>query len=130
VPDEIADANDSDVVDTVSELAVVPACDTDTVRVMPPPVTVTVPVRAVVPVFALVALAGYLAGAPVVGAVATGFALVAALLNAVFRLCLGCEMYLFIRRLLPAGTHVDAAAENGRENQTDNRFENTEKVIT
>jgi len=55
VPDDIADANDSDVVDTVSELAVVPACDTDTVRVMPPPVTVTVAVRAVVPVFALVA---------------------------------------------------------------------------
>ena len=49
-------------------------------------------------VFALAGLAGYLAGAPVVGAVATGFALVAALLNAVFGFCLGCEMYLLIRR--------------------------------
>ncbi len=80
--------------------------------------------------FALVALAGYLAGAPVVGAVATGFALAAALLNAVFRFCLGCEMYLLIRRLLPARTHVNDAAENGRENETDNRPENKEKVIT
>ncbi|MGI9155950.1 MAG: DUF4395 domain-containing protein, partial [Marmoricola sp.] len=44
-------------------------------------------------VFAVVALAGYLIGIPVVGAVATGFALTAALLNAVLRFCLGCEMY-------------------------------------
>jgi hypothetical protein len=81
-------------------------------------------------VFALVALAGYLAGAPVIGAVATGFALVAALLNAVFRFCLGCEMYLLFRRLLPSRTRVDDAARAGRENETDNRFENKEKVIT
>jgi hypothetical protein len=81
-------------------------------------------------VFALVALAGYLAGASVVGAVATGFALAAALLNAVFRFCLGCEMYLLVRRLAPARTHVNGAVENGRENETDNRFENKEKVIT
>ncbi len=33
------------------------------------------------------------------GLVATGFALVAALLNAVFGFCLGCEMYLIIRRV-------------------------------
>ena len=33
--------------------------------------------------------------------IATGFALVAALLNAVFGLCLGCEMYLLIRRIWP-----------------------------
>ncbi len=36
------------------------------------------------------------------GAVATGFALAAALLNAVFGFCLGCEMYLLIRRIAPA----------------------------
>ena len=48
--------------------------------------------------FALIGLAGFLAGADLVGLVATGFALVAALLNAVFRFCLGCEMYLLIRR--------------------------------
>jgi len=50
-------------------------------------------------VFALVSLAGYLSGATVVGAVAAGFALAAALLNAVFGFCLGCEMYLLLRRL-------------------------------
>ncbi len=49
--------------------------------------------------FALVALVGFLAGAPVVGLVATGFALVAALLNAVFAFCLGCELYLILRRV-------------------------------
>ena len=44
--------------------------------------------------FALVGLVGFLAGADLLGQVAVGFALVAALLNAVFRFCLGCEMYL------------------------------------
>jgi hypothetical protein len=53
-------------------------------------------------VFAVVGTAGYLLGAPLLGAVATGFALVAALLNAVVGFCLGCEMYLTIRRALPA----------------------------
>jgi hypothetical protein len=52
--------------------------------------------------FAVVGAAGYLTGAPVVGAVATGFALVAALLNAVTGFCLGCELYLTVRRALPA----------------------------
>lgn len=50
-------------------------------------------------VFAVVALAGYALGAPVVGLVATAFALVAALLNAAVGLCLGCELYLASRRL-------------------------------
>jgi hypothetical protein len=49
--------------------------------------------------FALIGLAGFLAGATLVGVIATGFALAAALLNAVFGLCLGCEMYLLLRRL-------------------------------
>ncbi len=48
--------------------------------------------------FALVGLAGFLLGADLLGLVATGFALVAALLNAVFRFCLGCEMYLLLQR--------------------------------
>ena len=48
--------------------------------------------------FALVGVVAFLAGATLLGVVATGFALVAALLNAVFGLCLGCEMYLLIRR--------------------------------
>ena len=50
-------------------------------------------------VFAVVALVGYALGAPVVGLVATAFALVAALLNASVGLCLGCELYLAGRRL-------------------------------
>ena len=59
--------------------------------------------------FALVGLVGFLLGADLLGIVATGFALVAALLNAVFGFCLGCEMYLLIKRLtgprvVPVGT--------------------------
>jgi hypothetical protein len=53
-------------------------------------------------VFMLVATAGYLSGAVPVGVVATAFALMAAFLNAVFGLCLGCEMYVLVRRV--AGT--------------------------
>jgi hypothetical protein len=53
-------------------------------------------------IFAVVGAAGYLLGAPVLGAVATGFALVAALLNAATGFCLGCELYLIVRRALPA----------------------------
>ena len=52
--------------------------------------------------FAVVGAVGYLLGAPVVGAVATGLALVAALLNAATGFCLGCELYLIARRALPA----------------------------
>jgi hypothetical protein len=52
--------------------------------------------------FAAVGAAGYLLGAPVLGAVATGMALVAALLNAAIGFCLGCELYLIARRALPA----------------------------
>ena len=48
--------------------------------------------------FAVVGLVGYAAGLPLLGLVATGLALVAALLNAVFGLCLGCELYLLLRR--------------------------------
>jgi hypothetical protein len=54
--------------------------------------------------FALVGAAGYLFGAPLVGAVATGLALVAALLNAATGFCLGCELYLTVRRAQTART--------------------------
>ncbi|GGM66317.1 DUF4395 domain-containing protein [Dactylosporangium sucinum] len=50
-------------------------------------------------VFALATVAGYLSGATVAGVVGASFALLAAFLNAVFGLCLGCEAYLLIRRL-------------------------------
>ena len=52
--------------------------------------------------FAVVGLAGFLTGWDLLGLVATGFALAAALLNAVFGFCLGCEMYLLLRRA-PSG---------------------------
>ena len=51
-------------------------------------------------VFGAVATGSYVAGAPVVGAVAAGFALAAALLNATTGFCLGCEMYLLGQRAL------------------------------
>ncbi|MFI9151476.1 DUF4395 domain-containing protein [Streptomyces sp. NPDC053367] len=50
-------------------------------------------------VFAGVGLAGYAVGAEWLGIAATGAALAAAFLNAVFGYCLGCEMYLLLRRL-------------------------------
>jgi len=49
-------------------------------------------------VFTAIALVAY-AAAPVVALVALGLALVAAVLNAVFRFCLGCELYLLIKRI-------------------------------
>ena len=52
-------------------------------------------------VFAVTGLAGYAAGLTWLGAAATAFALIAAFLNAVFGFCLGCEMYLLIRRIWP-----------------------------
>src|SRR3954470_6857487 len=48
--------------------------------------------------FAGVGLVGFLAGSVVLRLVAAGFALAAALLNAVFGFCLGCEIYLLLRR--------------------------------
>ena len=49
-------------------------------------------------VFALVALVALAVDAPVVALAALALALVAALLNAAAGFCLGCEMYLLIRR--------------------------------
>lgn len=53
--------------------------------------------------FMIVALVGYLSGATLLGAIATGFALGAALLNAVFGFCLGCEVYLLLKRVTTRG---------------------------
>lgn len=43
-----------------------------------------------------------LAGVPYALAISAGFALVAAFLNAAFGFCLGCQMYLLIRRWAPS----------------------------
>jgi hypothetical protein len=49
--------------------------------------------------FALVGVAGFAFGAPLVGVIATAFALAAAFLNAAFGICLGCQIYPLVARL-------------------------------
>jgi hypothetical protein len=56
-------------------------------------------------VFAVVSFAGFISGSTVVGAVFAGFALFAAFLNAAFGICLGCQLYPLVRRVLPAPTN-------------------------
>ncbi|MBB3601825.1 hypothetical protein FHT40_001458 [Mycolicibacterium sp. BK556] len=53
-------------------------------------------------VFAVVGVAGFAFGAPLLGVIATGFALFAAFLNAAFGICLGCQLYPLVTRLRPA----------------------------
>jgi hypothetical protein len=53
-------------------------------------------------IFAVVGTAGFATGAPLVGVIATGAALVAAFLNAAFGICLGCQLYPLVARLRPA----------------------------
>ena len=61
-------------------------------------------------VFAVVGAVGYLAGLPVLGIVATAFALGAAFLNAAFGFCLGCELYPLIARLTVKSNQQGATA--------------------
>jgi Domain of unknown function (DUF4395) len=49
-------------------------------------------------VFAVIGVIGFAAGIQLLGLVATGFALVAAFLNAAFGLCLGCQIYPLVAR--------------------------------
>ncbi|KAA0117032.1 DUF4395 domain-containing protein [Mycolicibacterium sp. P9-22] len=49
-------------------------------------------------VFAAVGTAGFALGVPLVGLIATGFALFAAFLNAAFGICLGCQIYPLVAR--------------------------------
>src|SRR6201991_1468782 len=49
-------------------------------------------------VFAVVGVIGFASGAPLLGLIATGFALVAAFLNAAFGICLGCQIYPLVAR--------------------------------
>jgi len=66
-------------------------------------------------VFALAGVAGYAAGITVLGIVATAAALAAAFLNAAFGFCLGCEMYLIIRRFWPARTASGLVDDSDKE---------------
>jgi hypothetical protein len=52
-------------------------------------------------VIAVIGVAGYAAGVRPLGMAAAAAGLVAAFLNGVVGLCLGCEMYLLIRRIWP-----------------------------
>ncbi|MCW2599181.1 MAG: hypothetical protein JWM02_1010 [Frankiales bacterium] len=53
--------------------------------------------------FAFAGTVAFLAGATLTGQIFTGFALVAALLNAAVGLCLGCEVYLLSKRFTTRG---------------------------
>lgn len=57
--------------------------------------------QAVGAVFALAGVAGFASGAAIVGIVFAALALAAAFLNAAFNFCLGCQVYLFIKRTRP-----------------------------
>lgn len=50
-------------------------------------------------VFAVIGVAGFAAGVPMLGVVATAFALLASFLNAGFGICLGCQLYPLAARL-------------------------------
>ncbi len=65
-------------------------------------------------VFGLVGVAGYAAGITVLGIVATAAALAAAFLNAAFGYCLGCQIYLSIRKFWPS-RHGRLQAEPDKE---------------
>jgi hypothetical protein len=54
-------------------------------------------------VFAVVGAVGFATGLSTLGLIATGFALVAAFLNAAFAICLGCQLYPLIARLRRSG---------------------------
>ncbi|OBK22729.1 hypothetical protein A5634_07085 [Mycobacterium asiaticum] len=49
-------------------------------------------------IFAVAGVIGFAAGLPLVGEIATAFALFAAFLNAAFGICLGCQMYPLVAR--------------------------------
>jgi hypothetical protein len=53
-------------------------------------------------VISLIGIVGYGTGVTPLGMAAAAAGLVAAVLNGVFGICLGCEMYLLIRRMWPA----------------------------
>jgi Domain of unknown function (DUF4395) len=53
-------------------------------------------------VISIVGIIGFAVGLRPLGLIAAALGLVAAVLNGVFGICLGCELYLIIRRALPA----------------------------
>ena len=67
--------------------------------------------QAVGATFSVIGVIGYAAGLTALGITATALALAAALLNAAFGFCLGCEMYLMIQRFRTGG-HQALSARN------------------
>jgi len=65
-------------------------------------------------VISVIGITGYAAGVTPLGMAAASAGLLAAILNGVFGLCLGCEMYLLIRRTWP-GHHALVPAEADKE---------------
>lgn len=59
--------------------------------------------------FGAIGVIGYATGVAGVGIAFTALALAAAFLNAAFDFCLGCQMYLFIRRIWPSSQGSPAA---------------------
>jgi hypothetical protein len=57
-------------------------------------------------IFAVLGVAGFGAGVPLLGVVATALALFAAFLNAAFGICLGCQLYPFVARFHRASASV------------------------
>lgn len=73
--------------------------------------------------FTVVALAGYLGGVTWLGIAATALALVAALLNAVLRLCLGCKLYGVCK--LPQADTASSRPAASPQNITDSTTSST-----
>jgi Ca2+/Na+ antiporter len=59
--------------------------------------------------FAVIGVAGFGAGAPLVGLIATAAALAAAFLNAAFGICLGCQLYPLVVHLKPTSKTSEPA---------------------
>jgi hypothetical protein len=74
--------------------------------------------------FALAGVVGFLLGSEVLALTATAAALAAAFLNAAFGVCLGCELYLVIRRAF----HRDAAHERTATPQTNTHPHSNQEV--
>jgi Domain of unknown function (DUF4395) len=65
-------------------------------------------------VFSIIGVIGYATGVTPLGMAAAAAALAAAFLNAAFGFCLGCEMYVLIKRVWP-GRRGMAAPESDKE---------------
>jgi hypothetical protein len=66
-------------------------------------------------VFAVVGVAGFAAGVPLLGVIATAAALTAAFLNAGFGICLGCQLYPLVARLRHTSRPATMRAGTARE---------------